>query len=107
MRAKINLFDKDPFSSCEDEHPNIGMLHLRRSIIIQNLMVSRWLVQILHSLQKFECLPFWNFLSYGIKIYGVEVIFNGMTSLQNFIKITSFVYNLLWGGAHIQTDRRT
>jgi hypothetical protein len=38
-------------------------------------------VQVLHSPQKFERPPFWNGCSYGIKNYGVEVAFNGMTSL--------------------------
>jgi hypothetical protein len=41
---------------------------------------------------------------YGIKNYGVEVTFNGMTSLLNFIKIYQLVQKLL-GGTH--TDRRT
>jgi hypothetical protein len=35
----------------------------------------------------FERPPFWNGCSYGIKKYGFEVTFNGMTSLLNFIKI--------------------
>jgi hypothetical protein len=33
------------------------------------------------SIQKFERSPFWNGWSYGIKNYGVEVTFNGMTFL--------------------------
>jgi hypothetical protein len=44
--------------------------------------------------------------SCSIKKYGVEVIFNGMTSLLNFIKIYQFVNKLL-GGTHKQTDRQT
>jgi hypothetical protein len=37
-------------------------------------------------------------IRYGIKMYGVEVSFNGMTSLQNFIKIYQLVQKLLGGG---------
>jgi hypothetical protein len=43
---------------------------------------------------------------YGIKKYGVEVTFNGMTSLLNFIKIYQFVQKLL-GDTHTQTDGQT
>jgi hypothetical protein len=35
----------------------------------------------LYSPQKFECPPFWNDRSYGIKNDGGEVTFNGMISL--------------------------
>jgi hypothetical protein len=41
---------------------------------------------------------------YGIKKYGIEVIFNGMTSLLNFIKIYQLVQKLLGG---TQTGRQT
>jgi hypothetical protein len=41
----------------------------------------------------------------GLKKYGVEVIFNGMTSLLNFIKIFQLVQKLL--GGDIQTDGQT
>jgi hypothetical protein len=40
-----------------------------------------------HPPEKFERTPFWTGCSYVIKNYGVEVTFNGMTSLLNFIKI--------------------
>jgi len=53
--------------------------------------------------QKFERPPFWNGCSYGIKNYGVEVTFNGMTSLLNFIKIYQLVQKLIGG----QTDTQT
>jgi hypothetical protein len=65
-------------------------------------MVPRWLVQVLHPSQKFERPPFWNGYRYGIKKYGVEVTFNGMTSLLNFIKIYQLVQQLL--GRDRQTD---
>jgi hypothetical protein len=39
---------------------------------------------------------------HGIKKYGIEVIFNGMTSLLNFIKICQLVEKLL-GGTDSQT----
>jgi hypothetical protein len=58
------------------------------------------------STSKVWSLAFWNGWSYGIKKYGVEVTFNGMTSLPNFIKIYQLVQKLL-GGTHRQTDRQT
>jgi hypothetical protein len=60
-------------------------------------------VQVLHPPQKFERPSFWNGWSYGIKKYGVEVTFNGMTFLLNFIKICQLVQKLLGGDA--QTDK--
>jgi hypothetical protein len=69
----------------------------------KNFMVPRWLVQILHRPQKFERPPFWNGWRYGIKKYGVEVTFNGMTSLPYFINIYQLVQKLL-GATHRQTD---
>jgi hypothetical protein len=83
---------------------------LRRYISIQNCMVPRWLVQVLHSPQKFERPPFWNGWKYGIKKYGVEVTFNGMTSLLNFIKVYQLVQKLLGGDTQTEdgrTDRQT
>jgi hypothetical protein len=67
-------------------------------------MVPRWLVQVLNPPQKFERPPFWRVWRYGIKKYGVEVTFSGMTSLLNFIKIYQLVQKLLEGW---HTDRRT
>jgi hypothetical protein len=55
------------------------------------------LVQMLHPPQKFERPPFWNGCSYGIKHYGIEVTFNGMTSL-NFIQFYHLVQNFMGGG---------
>jgi hypothetical protein len=37
-------------------------------ISMQNFMVPRWLVQVLHPPQKFEHAPFWNGWRYGIKL---------------------------------------
>jgi hypothetical protein len=68
-------------------------------------MVPGWLVQVLHPPQKFERPPFCNGWRYGIKKYGIEVIFNGMTSLLNYITIYQLVQKLL--GWDTQTDRRT
>jgi hypothetical protein len=76
---------------------------LWRSLCIQNFMAPRWLVQVLHPPQKFERSPSWNAWRYGIKKYDVEVTFNGMTFLLNFIKIYQFVQMLLWG---THTDRQ-
>jgi hypothetical protein len=50
----------------------------------------------------FEHLPFRNGYSYSIKNYGIDVTFNDMTSLLNFIKIFQLVQKLMWG-----TDRHT
>jgi hypothetical protein len=72
------------------------------SIRIQNFMVLRWLVQVFHPPQKFECAPFCNGCSYSIKNYGVEVTFNRNVSVLNFIKICQFVQKLL-GGTDTQT----
>jgi hypothetical protein len=79
---------------------------LWRSISIQNFMVPRWMVQVLHPPQKFERPPFWNGWNYGINKYGIEVTFNGMTSLLNLIKIYKLVQKL-WRETHRQTDRQT
>jgi hypothetical protein len=54
--------------------------------------------------QEFERPIFWNRWRYRIKNVGVEVIFNGMTSLLNFMKIYQLVQNVLVGG---QTDGYT
>jgi hypothetical protein len=87
---------------------HLKLFILWRSISIHNFMVPRWLVQVLHPPQKFERLPFWSAWRYEIKKYGVEVTFNGMTSLLNFIKIYQLVQKLLGGGATDgQTDRQT
>jgi hypothetical protein len=52
--------------------------------------------------------PFWNGWRYGITKYGVEVTFNGMISLLNFIKSTNW-FKSYWGGggSHRQTDWQT
>jgi hypothetical protein len=52
-------------------------------------------VQVLHPPQKFESPPFWNGWIHGITNYGVEVTFNDMTSLPNFIKIYQLVQKLM------------
>jgi hypothetical protein len=41
----------------------------------------------------------------GLKIYGVEVTLNDMTSLLNFIKIYQLVQNLIGGQTDTQTER--
>jgi hypothetical protein len=47
---------------------------------------------------------FWNGWIYSIKNYGVEVTFNGMTSLLNLIKLYQLVQKFMgWG----QTDTQT
>jgi hypothetical protein len=40
--------------------------------------------------QNFDRPPFWNGCSYSMKDYGIEVTFNGMSSLLNFRKSTSW-----------------
>jgi hypothetical protein len=66
-------------------------------------MALRWLLQVLQPLQKFERSPFWNACSYGIKNYGNEVTFNGITSLANFIQLYHSFQKLIEG----QIDRMT
>jgi hypothetical protein len=70
-------------------------------------MVPRLLVQVLHLPQKFERPPFCNGWRYGIIKYGVEITFDGMTSLLNVIKIYQLVPKLLGGDTQAdgQTDR--
>jgi hypothetical protein len=48
-------------------------------ISIHNFRVPRWLVQFLRSPHKSGSRPFWNSWSYGMKNYGIEITFNGMT----------------------------
>jgi hypothetical protein len=48
----------------------------------------------------FERPPFWSGCRYNTETYGVEVIFNGMSTLLNFIKIYQFVQKLI-----VRTDR--
>jgi hypothetical protein len=57
--------------------------------------VPTWLLIVLHPPQKYERPSFLNRCSYGIKNYVIEVTFNGMTFLLNFVKnlpICSEVY---------------
>jgi hypothetical protein len=63
-------------------------------------MVPRKLVQVFHPPQKFERPQYSNLLTHGFKNYDVEVTFNGMNSLMNYIKI-HLVQKLL-GGTHSQ-----
>jgi hypothetical protein len=37
--------------------------------------------------KEFERLQYWNDCSYGIKHYGIEATFSGITSILNFIEI--------------------
>jgi hypothetical protein len=62
------------------------------------------MVQVRHSPQDFERRPFLNGWSYGIKNYRVEVPFNGITFLPNFMKIYQSVQKLL---GETQTDKKT
>jgi hypothetical protein len=55
-------------------------------VSMQNFMVSSWLVRVFHPPQKFKRPPFWNGWSYGIRRYGIEVTFNGRTSLLKFLR---------------------
>jgi hypothetical protein len=75
---------------------------LWRSISIQNFMAPRSLVHIFHPPQEFERPSFWNGWSYGTKKYGVEVTFDDMNSLLNFIKIYQPVKKLIRGQTHRQ-----
>jgi hypothetical protein len=50
--------------------------------------------------QKFEIPSFFNGCSYGIKNCGVEVIFNGITFILNFIKIYHLNKKIIGAGTH-------
>jgi hypothetical protein len=54
---------------------------------IHSFMVPLLLVEFLHPPQKSERPQFLNGWRYGIKKYGVEITFNDMTFLLNFINI--------------------
>jgi hypothetical protein len=58
-------------------------------------------VQVLHLLIGLNVLSFWNGYDYGIRNYGIEATFSGMTSLLNLIKIYQLVQKLVGG-----TDRK-
>jgi hypothetical protein len=73
-------------------------------ITTQRFIVSRWLVRVLHPPHMFECPTFWNDWSYESKNYGVEVTFNGMTSLPNFKNIP--LGSKVDGGTDTYTDRK-
>jgi hypothetical protein len=85
-----------------EEWSNQKLLILWKSNNMQNFMASRWLTKVLHPPQKFKRPPFWNSWNYGIGNYGFEFIFNGMTSLQNFINIYQLVQVLVEGQTHRQ-----
>jgi hypothetical protein len=61
-------------------------------------VVPQWLVQVFRPPHKFVRPPLWNVLSYEIKKYDVEVNFNDLTSLLNFIKSNWFKSYLRGGG---------
>jgi hypothetical protein len=67
-------------------------------------MVQRRMVQVLHSPQKFERPSIWNGWSDGTKNYGAEVVFSGVTSLLNLIRIYEFIQKL---SQDTHTDRQT
>jgi hypothetical protein len=52
--------------------------------------------------QKFEQPQFWNGCSCRITNYDIKVIFNGMTSLLNFIEIYQFIQKLMEGDRHAE-----
>jgi hypothetical protein len=61
------------------------MIHAISSM--KNLIQIQQSVQKLHPPKMFKRPPFWNGCSYGIEEYEAEVIFNVITSLQNFFEI--------------------
>jgi hypothetical protein len=60
------------------------------------------MVLVLHPLHIFELEQLENGWSYGIKNYRIEVIYNGIISIQNLIQIYQLVQKLL--GENTQTD---
>jgi hypothetical protein len=73
----------------------IKIVYPIRSIRIQNFTSPRWLLQVLLPPRKFDRLQFLNNSSYGIENYGVEITFNGMTSLLTSKEIYLLVQKLL------------
>jgi hypothetical protein len=61
------------------------------------LNVPLWFVQVSHEPKQPKRPLFWNGWSYGIKKYGVEVIFNDMTFLLNFMVLYQLVQKPLVG----------
>jgi hypothetical protein len=61
-------------------------------------------VEILNPSQKSERQPDWNGWSYESKFMDVEVTFNGMEFLLNFMKIYQLIRKLLVGNTDEQTD---
>jgi hypothetical protein len=55
------------------------------AITTQNFTQIRQSVQKVHPPQKFKRSSLWNSRSYEIKEYGIEVAFNVIPSIQNFI----------------------
>jgi hypothetical protein len=60
-------------------------------------------MQVLHPPQKFEPLPYYTCLIYGIKNCGIEVPVDGITCVLNFVKSTNCFKSYWWGGGHWQT----
>jgi hypothetical protein len=54
-------------------------------VTIQNFIQIQQSVQKVHPTQKFKRSPLWTGWSYQIKEYDIEVAFNVITSIQNFI----------------------
>lgn len=62
----------------------------------------------MHPDGKFERQPFWHVWSYEIKVYGADIIFNGMTPTLNFIKVYRLVQKLIEGTiTQADTDTET
>jgi hypothetical protein len=65
-------------------------------------MALRWRIQESHPPQKFERSQFWSGWSYGIKIRGFEVTFNGIDLPAEFNEIYKVIQNLLMGDTDTQ-----
>jgi hypothetical protein len=59
------------------------------------------MVQILHLPKTFECPLFWS--CFSIKNYGIEVTFNGIIFLLNFVKMYQLAQMSI-GGTDTQTE---
>jgi hypothetical protein len=77
---------------------------LRRSTSIQNSLFSRRLVQLHHPPNNFRRPMFLNGWRYVIIMHRVEISFNGVMCLLNFIKWFQLVQYLLWSSSR-QTKR--
>jgi hypothetical protein len=78
-------------------YPPISMLQYHCSTMCSNISIHEedWLVHVLNPPQKFQPPPFENVRSYGIINCSIQVPFNGIICLPNFMNVFQPVQKLL------------